>query len=71
MSVKLVEGQLEFLKDVAAQSEVSHSIASQSLRTFVETVEKSQSLAPDVVPRTVAAKATIEADTGRVVDDIS
>jgi len=71
MSVKLVEGQLEFLKDLAAQSEVSHSIASQSLRTFVETVEKSQALAPDVVPRTVAAKATIEADTGRVVDDIS
>jgi hypothetical protein len=71
MSVKLVEGQLEFLKDVAKQSELSDSIASQSIRTYVEAVEKSQAIAPDVIPRGVAARATIESDTGRVVDDIS
>jgi hypothetical protein len=71
MSVKLVEGQLEFLKDVVKLSEVSDSIASQSLRTYVKTLEETQAVAPDVVPRTVAAKATIESDTGRVVDDMS
>ncbi|NDY56749.1 hypothetical protein G3N56_08325 [Desulfovibrio sulfodismutans] len=71
MSVKLVEGQLEFLKDVAKLSELSDSIASQSLRTYVKTLEQTQAVAPDVIPCTVSVKSTIESDTGRVVDDIS
>ena len=71
MSVKVVEGQMAFLKDVAKMSEISDSMASESIRTYVEAVEKSQAVAPDVLPRSVAAKATIESDTGRVVDSIS
>lgn len=71
MSVKVLEGQLEFFKDVIAMTEMSDSIASQSIRTYLEAVEKSQAIAPDVLPRGVSVTATIEADTGRVVDDIS
>ncbi|MDQ7831422.1 MAG: hypothetical protein RDU30_06805 [Desulfovibrionaceae bacterium] len=71
MSVKLVDGQLDFLKDVSKLSEASDSIASQSLRSYVKTLEETQALAPDVVPRTVSVKSTIESETGRVVDDIS
>ena len=71
MSIKLVDGQLDFWKMTSEFSEISHSIASTMFRDYVKAVETSQAIAPDILPRTVDVHPMIESDTGKLVTAIS
>lgn len=67
---KVVEGQLEFLQMVSGLSGISHSIASNDMRTVIGSLARSQALYPDVLPTTVDVRTTIESTTGKVISDI-
>jgi len=71
MSIKLVEGQLDFWKLTSEFSEISHSIASTLFRDYIKAVETSQAIAPDVLPSALNVHPMIESDTGKLVTAIS
>lgn len=71
MSIKLVDGQLDFWKMTSEFSEISHSMASSLFRDYIKAVETSQAIAPDVLPSTVSVHPLIESDTGKLVTAIS
>ncbi len=71
MSIKLVDGQLDFWKLTSEFSEISHSLASNLFRDYIKAVETTQAIAPDVVPSTVNVHPMIESDTGKLVTAIS
>lgn len=68
---KLVEGQLSILAMVGQQSAVSRSFTSSMLRRVVHDLQTAQALYPDVVPRNVSVRPTVEASTGRIVSSIA
>lgn len=71
MSIKLIEGQLDFWKFISQMSEISHSLSSSMFRDYVKAVEVSQNIAPDVLPTSLSAPPTIESNTGKLVTAIS
>ncbi len=66
MSLKVVEGQIEFWRMSSALSSSSNSLASQSYREFVSNVANQQSIAPDVLPAQVNVNPMLD-ETGRLV----
>lgn len=65
---KLVEGQLQVMQMVSDFSAVSHSIASNFMRDFVNTVSMLQSRFPDTIPRFAEIHPVMEEPKGKVLE---
>lgn len=63
---KLVEGQYQVMQMVYDLSKVSHSIASQYMRDYVQAVGMLQSRFPDTIPRFADIHPIFEQPSGRV-----
>jgi hypothetical protein len=70
MSIKLVEGQLQFWQMVNSLANPKTSFVNQVFDEFVTSVERSQQVAPDLLPATVHVHPMIDS-SGKVVDKIS
>ncbi len=68
--MKVVEGQLNWLQFVSDSSTISDSVASQSLRNFVEVTTQQQNFTPDVLPASVDVHPVVEASSGGVVNTL-
>lgn len=58
--MKLVEGQLQFLQFVSDFSGISNSMASEGLRDFVASVERTDAVFQDLVPRWVDVTPAVD-----------
>ncbi len=68
--MKVVDGQLQVWGMASDLSRVSSSLASQTMREFINTQAELQSYTPDVLPTSVSIKPFIEADSGKLIDSI-
>lgn len=73
MSIKVVEGQVEFWKELSAMWKVGdNSMTVQMFRDYLKYVSSQQTIAPDVLPRFLTnAPSIVESTTGKIVDSIS
>ena len=60
---------MQFLEMIASNSRISHSVASENLRTFVKSQQVRLQFMPDP-PRDLDVKPLVEADTGKLVTKI-
>ena len=67
----VVEGQLDHLQFTVSLAKISHSQASENMRTYVKAVSDQQNLTPMVIPANVDPQPTIEADTGKLITNVS
>ena len=68
--MKVVEGQLQLMEAVFDSSQVSHSIASQNIRSFITAMKNQQAVAPDVLPTNIELHPFVEQETGRIVTEV-
>lgn len=66
--MKLVEGQLEFMKMAGEFSGLSNSMTSSTLRMMVKWQEEVQQFTPDVLSREVQMKPLDELLRGKVIE---
>ena len=62
VAVKLVEGQLEYLMFIRDFSGMSHSVATQGLRDFIRSIQQSQQIIMDVLPRWIMIEPMVNED---------
>ncbi|GFK95018.1 hypothetical protein NNJEOMEG_02866 [Fundidesulfovibrio magnetotacticus] len=65
--MKVAEGQLELLQDIAEFLRYDKSMPSELIRTYVGEMVKDQAVAPDVLQNTVHVTPDIDGETGKLV----
>jgi len=68
--IKLVEGELQYWESIRNLGPPKTSMVNQLFDTFVSSVERSQAVAPDLLPSHVSIRPSIDSN-GKLIDTIS
>ncbi|MBF0482976.1 MAG: hypothetical protein HQK81_15540 [Desulfovibrionaceae bacterium] len=68
--IKLVEGELQYWEYIRNLAPPKKSLVNQLFDAFVSSVEKSQALAPDLLPSRVSIHPSVDAH-GKLIDTVS